>query len=117
MLLSCHSWTPFAIKIIREIQLRNNNFFVLIYGFIIGGSLYTGQAALPHKNIHLIRSRISITGIGKNSGRFRSIVKHLERLLEEKKNKVRRGCNGQNVVVQKPDNRYNIEKKVRKCRY
>ena len=35
MLLSCHSWTPFAIKIIREIQLRNNNFFVLIYGFII----------------------------------------------------------------------------------
>ena len=67
--------------------------------------------------IYLIRSRISITGIGKNSGRFRSIVKHLERLLEEKKNKVRRGCNGQNVVVQKPDNRYNIEKKVRKCRY
>lgn len=35
MLLSCHSWTPFAIKIIREIQLRNNDFFVLIYGFII----------------------------------------------------------------------------------
>ncbi|SCG90250.1 Uncharacterised protein [uncultured Clostridium sp.] len=25
--------------------------------------------------IYLIRSRISITGIGKNSGRFRSIVK------------------------------------------
>lgn len=67
--------------------------------------------------IYLIRSRISITDIGKNRGRFRSIVKHLERLLEEKKNKVRRGCNGQNVVVQKPDNRYNIEKKVRKCRY
>ena len=35
MLLSCHSWTPFVIKIIREIQLRNNDFFVLIYGFII----------------------------------------------------------------------------------
>ena len=28
-----------------------------------------------------------------------------------------KGCNGQNVVVQKPDNRYNIEKTVRKCRY
>ena len=37
MLLSCHSWTPFVIKIIREIQLRNNDFFVLIYGFIIDG--------------------------------------------------------------------------------
>ena len=37
MLLSCHSWTPFAIKIIWEIQLRNNDFFVLIYGFIIPG--------------------------------------------------------------------------------
>ena len=41
MLLSCHSWTPFVIKIIREIQLRNNDFFVLIYGFIIkyGGNI------------------------------------------------------------------------------
>ena len=35
MLLSCHIWTPFALKIIWEIQLRNNDFFVLIYGFII----------------------------------------------------------------------------------
>lgn len=45
--------------------------------------------------IYLIRNQILITGIGKNSRRFMSIVKCLERILEEKKNKVRRGCNGQ----------------------
>ena len=28
-----------------------------------------------------------------------------------------RDVTDKNVVVQKPDNRYNIEKKVRKCRY
>ena len=42
MLLSCHSWTPFVIKIIREIQLRNNDFFVLIYGFII--YMFSGES-------------------------------------------------------------------------
>ena len=43
MLLSCHSWTPFVIKIIREIQLRNNDFFVLIYGFIIYREFYNDK--------------------------------------------------------------------------
>ena len=45
--------------------------------------------------IYLIRSRIPTTGIGKNSRRFRSIVKHLERISMEKKNRARKGCNGQ----------------------
>ena len=44
--------------------------------------------------IYLIRSRISITGIGKNSRRFSSIVKYLERRLVEKKNRAGKGCNG-----------------------
>ena len=44
--------------------------------------------------IYLKRSRIPITGIGKNSRRFSSIVKHLERRLVEKKNRAGKGCNG-----------------------
>lgn len=42
-----------------------------------------------------ITEQILITGIGKNSRRFGSIVKHLERISVEKKNRSRKGCNGQ----------------------
>ena len=45
--------------------------------------------------IYLIKSRILITGIGKNSRKFSSIVKHLEKRLVEKKNRAEKGCNGQ----------------------
>ena len=67
--------------------------------------------------IYLKRSQIPITGIGKNGRRFRSIVKHLEKDWWKRKTEKKREVTDKNVVVQKPDNRYNIEKKVRKCRY
>lgn len=54
---------------------------------------------------------------GKNSRRFSSIVKHLEKDWWKRKTEKKREVTDKNVVVQKPDNRYNIEKKVRKCRY
>ena len=43
---------------------------------------------IPSDISDMIKSRIQITGIGKNSRRFRSIVRYLERRVEERKTRL-----------------------------